>query len=99
MNMTYVYAMPLNEIAKYETIGPCRRDKTFLARGGSLVIGDDRGFRVSARRRLARFSGSRVYLAMAQDGVFFPPDGCHPSQVAHAAFSLIGPGHLGACSP
>jgi len=68
LNMTYVYALPLSEIAKHETI--VHDAATVLFSSGSRWLSAMIAFRVSARRRHAR-CGSRVYLAMAQDGVFF----------------------------
>ena len=70
MNMTYVYALPLSEVAKYETIAHAAAAALFSPRAA---------FWLSAMIAISCFSaaatctlsGARVYLAMAQDGVFF----------------------------
>src|SRR5260370_31348847 len=70
MNMTYVYAMPLNEIAKYETIAHAAATRLFssAAAGWSSAMIAISCFGAAAACTL---SGSRAYLAMAQDGAFF----------------------------
>src|SRR6266852_920392 len=91
MNMTYVYALPLNEIAKYETIAHA---------AAATLFSPDAAIWLSAMIAISCFSaaaagtlcGSRVYLAMAQDGVFFKRMAViHPTWRT-PAFSLIGQG-------
>src|SRR5713101_1767001 len=75
MNMVYVYAMPLNEIAKYETIAHAAATRLFSPAAAACTL-----------------SGSRVYLAMAQDGVFFRRMAVIHPRWRTPAFSLIGQG-------
>ena len=91
MNMTYLYALPLGEIAKRETIVHDAATALFSPRAAvwlSLMIAVS-CFSAAATCTL---SGARVYLAMAQDGIFFK---CmaevHPKWRT-PAFSLIGQG-------
>ena len=70
MNMTYIYAMPISEVAKHETIAHTAAAVLFSPRAA---------FWLSAMIAISCFSaaatctlsGARVYMAMAQDGVFF----------------------------
>lgn len=91
MNMTYIYAMPLNEIAAHETIAHAAAAVLFSAKAAgwlSLMIAVA-CFSAAATCTLA---GARVYLAMAQDGVFFQRMAeIHPKWRT-PAFSLIGQG-------
>jgi basic amino acid/polyamine antiporter, APA family len=91
MNMTYVYALPVSEIAKYETIAHTTAEVLFSPAAAvwlsALVAISSFGAAASCT-----LSGARVYMAMAQDGVFF-------KRMAHVhprwrtpAFSLIGQG-------
>jgi APA family basic amino acid/polyamine antiporter len=91
MNMTYVYAMPLKEVAQHETIAHAAATVLFSPRAAvwlSLVIAVS-CFSAAATCTL---SGARVYLAMAQDGIFFKRMAeIHPKWRT-PAFSLIGQG-------
>ncbi len=91
MNMTYIYAMPLNEIARNETIAHAAAAVLFSPKAAgwlSLMIAVA-CFSAAATCTLA---GARVYLAMAQDGVFFKRMAeIHPKWRT-PAFSLIGQG-------
>jgi basic amino acid/polyamine antiporter, APA family len=91
MNMTYIYALPLNEIATHETIAHAAAAVLFSpkpARWLSLMIAVA-CFSAAATCTLA---GARVYMAMAQDGVFFKRMAeIHPKWRT-PAFSLIGQG-------
>jgi basic amino acid/polyamine antiporter, APA family len=91
MNLTYVYALPVSEIAKYETIAHTVAGVLFSPAAAvwlsALVAISSFGAAASCT-----LSGARVYMAMAQDGVFF-------KRMAHVhprwrtpAFSLIGQG-------
>jgi APA family basic amino acid/polyamine antiporter len=91
MNMTYVYAMPLNEIAKYETIAHAAATRLFSP-AAAVWLSAMIAISCFSAAAACTLSGSRVYLAMAQDGVFF-----HRMAVIHPkwrtpAFSLIGQG-------
>ncbi len=95
MNMTYVYALPLTEVAKHETIAHAAAVALFSPRAAVWL---------SAMIALSCFgamasctlSGARVYFAMARDGVFFRRMAeVHPKWRT-PAFSLIGQGIWGA---
>jgi len=91
MNMTYVYALPLSEVAKFETIAHAAAAALFSPKAA---------FWLSAMIAVSCFSaaasctlsGSRVYLAMAQDGVFFKRMAVIHPKWRTPAFSLIGQG-------
>jgi len=91
MNLTYLYALPLKEIAAYQTIAHASATVLFSPRAAvwlSLTIAVS-CFSAAATCTL---SGARVYLAMAQDGVFFKRMAeIHPKWRT-PAFSLIGQG-------
>jgi basic amino acid/polyamine antiporter, APA family len=91
MNLTYVYALPLNEIAKYETIAHAAATKLFspAAAGWLSAMIAISCFSAAAACTL---SGSRVYLAMAQDGVFFRRMAVIHPKWRTPAFSLLGQG-------
>jgi len=95
MNMTYMYALPLKEIAQHETIVYAAAAVLFSPRAAvwlSLMIAVS-CFSAAATCTL---SGARVYMAMAQDGVFFKRMAeVHPKWRT-PAFSLIGQGILAA---
>jgi basic amino acid/polyamine antiporter, APA family len=91
MNLTYLYAMPLSEIAKHETIVHDAAAALFNPRAAvwlSLMIAVS-CFSAAATCTL---SGARVYLAMAQDGVFFKRMAVIHPKWRTPAFSLIGQG-------
>lgn len=91
MNLTYVYALPLNEVAQHETIAHAAASALFsptVAGWLSLMISVS-CFSAAATCTL---SGARVYQAMAEDGVFFRRMAeIHPKWRT-PAFSLIGQG-------
>jgi APA family basic amino acid/polyamine antiporter len=91
MNMTYVYALPLSEIAKHETIVHDAATMLFSsgAAGWLSAMIAVSCFSAAAACTLA---GSRVYLAMAQDGVFFRSMAAIHPKWRTPAFSLIGQG-------
>src|SRR6202163_4648063 len=95
MNMTYVYAMPLNEIAKYETIAYAAATKLFSPAAAAWLSAMIAISCFSAAAACT-LSGSRVYLAMAQDGVFFRRMAVIHPKWRTPAFSLIGQGIWGA---
>ena len=89
MNVTYLYAMPVNEIAAHETIAHAAAAALFSPGAAvwlSLVIAVS-CFSAAATCTL---SGARVYLAMAQDGVFFKRMAVIHPKWRTPAFSLIG---------
>lgn len=91
MNVTYMYALPLNEIAVHETIAHAAAAALFSPQAAiwlSLVIAVS-CFSAAATCTL---SGARVYLAMAQDGVFFKRMAVIHPKWRTPAFSLIGQG-------
>ena len=91
MNLTYMYALPLKEIAGYETIAHASAAVLFSPRAAvwlSLMIAVS-CFSAAATCTL---SGARVYLAMAQDGVFFKRMAVIHPKWRTPAFSLVGQG-------
>ena len=89
MNMTYIYAMPLAEVAKHETIAAAAAEAMFSPRAAnwlSVVI----ALACFGAMASCTLSGARVYYAMARDGVFFERMAeVHPKWRT-PAFSLIG---------
>jgi len=91
MNMTYVYAMPLSEIARHETIAHA---------AAAALFSPQAAFWLSAMIAISCFSaaatctlsGARVYMAMAQDGAFFRSMAKVHPKWRTPAFSLIGQG-------
>jgi len=95
MNLTYVYAMPLSEVAKHETIAHAAASALFSPRAAfwlSAIIAVS-CFSAAATCTL---SGARVYMAMAQDGLFFRRMAIIHPKWRTPAFSLIGQGIWGA---
>ncbi len=91
MNVTYMYALPLKEIAAHETIAHAAAAALFSPRAAvwlSLLLALY-WFRAAATCTL---SGAGVYLAMAQDGVFFKRMAVIHPKWRTPAFSLIGQG-------
>jgi len=91
MNVTYLYALPLNQIAQHETIAHAAAAALFSPHAAvwlSLMIAVS-CFSAAATCTL---SGARVYLAMAQDGVFFKRMAVIHPRWRTPAFSLIGQG-------
>jgi APA family basic amino acid/polyamine antiporter len=91
MNVTYLYALPLSEVARHETIAHAAAAALFSPKVAvwlSLMIAVS-CFSAAATCTL---SGARVYLAMAQDGVFFKRMAVIHPKWRTPAFSLIGQG-------
>ena len=89
MNLTYVYALPLSEVAKHDTIAHAAAAALFSPEAAiwlSAMIAVS-CFSAAASCTL---SGSRVYLAMAQDGVFIERMAVIHPKWRTPAFSLIG---------
>jgi len=91
MNMTYVYALPLNEVAKYETIAHAAAAALFSP-GAAVWLSAMIAISCFSAAAACTLSGSRVYLAMAQDGVFFRRMAVIHPKWRTPAFSLIGQG-------
>jgi basic amino acid/polyamine antiporter, APA family len=95
MNLAYVYALPLDEIAKHETIAHAAAAALFSPTAAIWLSGliALSCFGAMASNTLC---GARVYYAMAQDGVFFQRMAeVHP-RWRTPAFSLIGQAIWGA---
>jgi APA family basic amino acid/polyamine antiporter len=91
MNLTYVYALPLQEIAAHETIAHAAAAALFSPRAAvwlSLMI----ALSCFSAAATCTLSGARVYLAMAQDGVFFKRMAVIHPKWRTPAFSLVGQG-------
>jgi len=91
MNVTYMYALPLSEIARHETIAHAAAAAMFSPRAAgwlSLMI----ALSCFSAAATCTLSGARVYMAMAQDGVFFQRMAVIHPKWRTPAFSLIGQG-------
>ncbi|PYX39667.1 MAG: amino acid transporter [Acidobacteria bacterium] len=91
MNMTYVFAMPLTEVAKHDTIAAAAAENLFSPRAAhwlSAVI----ALSCFGAMASCTLSGARVYFAMARDGVFFQRMAQVHPKWRTPALSLIGQG-------
>jgi APA family basic amino acid/polyamine antiporter len=91
MNMTYVYALPLDEVAKHETIAHAAA-ATLFSPHAALWLSAMIAISCFSAAATCTLSGARVYLAMAQDGVFFRRMAIIHPKWRTPAFSLIGQG-------
>ena len=91
MNLTYVYAMPLSEIAQHETIAHAAATVLFSPRA-AIWLSATIAISCFSAAATCTLSGARVYLAMAQDGVFFKRMAVIHPKWRTPAFSLIGQG-------
>jgi len=91
MNLTYVYAMPLSEVAKHETIAHAAASALFSP-GAAVWLSATIAVSCFSAAATCTLSGARVYLAMAQDGVFFRRMAVVHPKWRTPAFSLIGQG-------
>jgi len=91
MNMTYVYAMPLSEVAKHETIAHAAAAVLFSP-GAAAWLSAMIAVSCFSAAATCTLSGARVYLAMAQDGVFFRRMAIIHPKWRTPAFSLVGQG-------
>ena len=91
MNVTYVYALPLSEVAKHETIAHAAAVVLFSPRA-ALLLSATIAISCFSAAATCTLSGARVYLAMAQDGVFFKRMAVIHPKWRTPAFSLIGQG-------
>lgn len=95
MNMTYVYALPLGEIAKHEIIAHAAAVALFSP-AAALWLSALIAVSCFGAMASCTMSGARVYFAMARDGAFFQKMAeVHPKWRT-PAFSLIGQGIWGA---
>src|ERR1700688_1278993 len=95
MNMTYIYALPLGEIAKHETIAHAAATALFSP-AAALWLSALIAVSCFGGMASCTMSGARVYYAMARDGAFFQKMAeVHPKWRT-PAFSLIGQGIWGA---
>ncbi|PYV58305.1 MAG: hypothetical protein DMG91_04390 [Acidobacteria bacterium] len=91
MNVAYVYAMPLSDIAQHETIAH-EAAKVLFSPGAAVWLSMMIAVSCFSAAATCTLSGARVYLAMAQDGVFFRRVAeIHPKWRT-PAFSLIAQG-------
>jgi APA family basic amino acid/polyamine antiporter len=91
MNLTYMYALPLDQIAQHETIAHAAAAVLFSP-GAAIWLSLMIAISCFSAAATCTLSGARVYLAMAQDGVFFKRMAeIHPKWRT-PAFSLIGQG-------
>jgi basic amino acid/polyamine antiporter, APA family len=91
MNMTYVYALPLSEVAKYQTIAHAAATALFSPEA-AIWLSATIAVSCFSAAAACTLSGSRVYLAMAQDGAFFKRMAVIHPKWRTPAFSLIGQG-------
>lgn len=91
MNMTYVYALPLPEIAQHETIAHAAA-VTLFSPATAVWLSAMVAISCFSAAASCTLSGARVYLAMAQDGVFFQRMAKVHPRWRTPAFSLIGQG-------
>jgi APA family basic amino acid/polyamine antiporter len=91
MNLTYVYAMPLGEIAQHETIAHAAATVLFSPRA-AVWLSATIAISCFSAAATCTLSGARVYLAMAQDGIFFKRMAVIHPKWRTPAFSLIGQG-------
>jgi APA family basic amino acid/polyamine antiporter len=95
MNMAYIYALPLSEIARHETIAHAAAAALFSPGAAAWLSAMVAVSCFGAMASLV-LSGSRVYFAMARDGVFFQSMARIHPKWRTPALSLIGQG-LWAC--
>jgi len=91
MNVTYLYSMPVGEIAQHETIAHAAAVSLFSPRA-ALWLSATIAISCFSAAATCTLSGARVYLAMAQDGVFFKRMAAIHPEWRTPAFSLIGQG-------
>ena len=91
MNVTYVYSMPLTEIARHETIAHAAAAALFSP-GVAIWLSITIAISCFSAAATCTLSGARVYLAMAQDGIFFKRMAVIHPKWRTPAFSLIGQG-------
>ena len=95
MNMTYVYALPLGEVAKHEIIAHAAATALFSP-AAALWLSALIAVSCFGAMASCTMSGARVYYAMARDGAFFQKMAQVHAKWRTPAFSLIGQGIWGA---
>lgn len=89
MNVVYLYALPVNEITQHETIAHAAAAALFSP-GAAVWLSAMIAVSCFSAAATCTLSGARVYMAMAQHGVFFKRMArIHPTWRT-PAFSLIG---------
>src|SRR5882757_4671159 len=91
MNMTYIYALPLDEIAKHDTIAHAAAAALFSP-GAAVWLSLLIAVSCFSAAATCTLSGARVCLAMAQDGVFIRRMAVIHPKWRTPAFGLIGQG-------
>jgi basic amino acid/polyamine antiporter, APA family len=91
MNLTYIYALPLSEIAKHETIAHAAAAQLFSP-GAAVWLSLMISVSCFSAAATCTLSGARVCLAMAQDGVFFKQMAQIHPRWRTPALGLIGQG-------
>jgi APA family basic amino acid/polyamine antiporter len=91
MNVTYMYALPLKEIATHETIAHAAAAALFSP-GTAVWLSLMIAVSCFSAAATCTLSGARVCLAMAQDGVFFKRMAVIHPKWRTPAFGLIGQG-------
>jgi APA family basic amino acid/polyamine antiporter len=86
-----VYALPLKEVAQHETIAHAAAAALFSP-GAAVWLSLMIAVSCFSAAATCTLSGARVYLAMAQDGVFFKRMAVIHPKWRTPAFSLIGQG-------
>jgi APA family basic amino acid/polyamine antiporter len=88
MNVLYLYAMPIAEIAQHETIAKTAAERLFSP-GAGIWISAMIALSSFGATSAAILAGARVYYAMAADGLFFQRMGVVHPKWRTPAFSLI----------
>jgi APA family basic amino acid/polyamine antiporter len=91
MNVTYVYALPVTEVAKYETIAHAAATALFSP-AAALWLSALIALSCFGAMASCALSGARVNYAMAQDGVFFKFMAAVHPRWRTPAYSLIAQG-------
>ena len=91
MNMTYVYALPLTEVAKHDTIAHAAAAQLFSP-GAAVWLSAMIALSCFSAAATCTLSGARVCLAMAQHGLFFKRMAVIHPKWRTPSFSLIGLG-------
>lgn len=91
MNMTYLYALPINEIARHETIAQAAASVLFSP-AAAMWLSAMIAVSCFGALACAVLASARVYYAMAVDGVFFPQMAKVHPRFQTPAVALIGQG-------
>jgi basic amino acid/polyamine antiporter, APA family len=91
MNMTYVYALPLDEVARHETIAYAAAAVLFSP-AAAVWLSAMIAISCFGALACAVLSSARVYYAMALDGIFFRQMARVHPRWRTPAFALIGQG-------